>query len=104
MEPLSIDQITTMGKNSAKYSFLIGTALFLFYCVTKYNSLIPAGLIYIFLAFVWNSIILATVLIMIIIYPKDYLGLLRTAIIVLLNIPVAYLYFLILTDLPFQWL
>lgn|GEM_PF-1178641 len=104
METIPIDQITAIGKNSAKYSFLIGTALFLMYCLTKYNPLIPAGIIYILLAFVWNSIILATVLIMMIIYPKDYLDLLRTAIVILLNLPVAYLYFLIITGLPFEWL
>ncbi|WP_316815310.1 hypothetical protein [Pedobacter nyackensis] len=103
MEATSIDQITVYGKNFAKYSFLIGTALLITYCITRFDQLITLGLFYVALATIFNSIILLTTLIMIIIYPKHYLQLLKTAIIILLNLPIAFLYFLIVTNLPFNW-
>ncbi|SMC84052.1 hypothetical protein [Pedobacter nyackensis] len=99
METTSIDQITAIGKGFAKYSFLIGTALFLIYIVTKFNPLIYVGLLYLSTAMIGNLIILLTLLITIIIYPKDYL-LLKTATIMLLNLPIAFLYLLIITEIP----
>lgn len=102
METTSIDQITVIGKNFAKYSFLIGTVLLLIYCTTRYDPLISIGLFYVFLAAISNSIILLTALIMIIIYPRYYPQLLKTALIILLNLPIAFIYFLIVTNLPFH--
>ena len=100
METTSINQITIIGKTLAKYSFLIGTGLFLIYCITRLTHLIPIGILYICLTMIANTIILATLFIMIIIYPKDYLQLLKTAIIMLLNLPIAFLYLLIITEIP----
>lgn len=99
METATIEQNTAIGVNAAKYSFLIGTALLIIYCTTKYEPLIPLGLLYVILAMIVNSIMLLIMLIMIIIYPKYYHKLLKTAAIILLNLPIAYLYFWIVTEL-----
>lgn len=97
METAPIDQNTVLGVKAAKYSFIVGTALFIIYCTTKYAPLLPIGLFYVILATIVNSIILLITMIMSIIYPKYYLKLLKTALILLLNLPVAYFYFWVVT-------
>ncbi|ATP56992.1 hypothetical protein CPT03_11105 [Pedobacter ginsengisoli] len=100
METTSISQITTIAKECTRYSFIAGSLLFLIYCLTKFSPLIGVGLLYIVLALVINSIIFLSLLITIIIYPEDYLPLLKTAIVMLFNLPIAFIYLWIITELP----
>jgi hypothetical protein len=48
METKSIDQITVICKGFAKYSFMIGTALFLIYIATRLNLLIYVEIVYLY--------------------------------------------------------
>lgn len=73
-------------------SFLIGTLLFITFQITKEESLLFVGLFYVLFALFFNSIILSYLLNEFIFYPNKE----ETAIkilILLSNIPIAYLYF-----------
>ncbi|NRF41467.1 hypothetical protein HQN83_22265 [Pedobacter sp. LMG 31643] len=100
METTSINQITIIGKVCTKYSFIIGSTLFLSYWITSFSPLITIGLVYITLALLINSIVFLSLLTMAILYSQHFLQLLKTAGIMLFNLPVAFGYFLILTESP----
>ncbi|ETZ23538.1 hypothetical protein N824_18965 [Pedobacter sp. V48] len=98
MKTMSINQITTIAKECTKYSFVAGSALFLFYCLTKFSPLVPVGLLYIMLALVINLIVFLSLLITIIVHPEHCLTLLKTAVVMLFNLPVAFAYMWIVTN------
>lgn len=85
--------MTVAGKVCAKYSFFIGSGLFLLFCLTRLDLLLMAGLYYLVLALLINSVIFLLLVFMTFLQPKDYRELLTTAIIMLLNLPIAYLYY-----------
>lgn len=91
--------MTTAGKVCAKYSFFIGSGLFLFFCLTRFDPLIMIGLYYLILALLINSVIFLLLVFMVLLQPRDYRELLTTSIIMLLNLPIAYLYFHIVMQL-----
>lgn len=86
LNKISFSTLFAMG------SFLIGTLLFLSFQLTKNESLIIIGLCYVLLAILFNSILLLHLLYEFAFKSKKE----ETAIkilIVLSNIPIAYLYF-----------
>lgn len=100
MKIASINQITTVAKECTKYSFIIGSILFLSYCLTKFSPLISIGFLYILLALAVNLIIFLSLLIIVIIYPEHSITLLKTALIMLFNLPIVFIYMWIITELP----
>lgn len=101
METNPITELTNLAKGIAKYSFLIGTAIFLIYCASRIDDLIYLGFLYLVIALILNLFILLILITAIIAYPKQYLELLRTATIILLNLPIATFYLWVVTEVPF---
>nr|WP_121271528.1 hypothetical protein [Pedobacter schmidteae] len=101
METNPIADLTKLARSITKYSFLIGTALFLIYCFSRFSDLIYLGFFFLVMAFILNLFMLLIVLTVIIAYPKHYQELLKTAAVMLLNLPVAAFYFWVLTEVPF---
>lgn len=81
-----------VGRKSAIWSFSIGTFLFLAYCITNSSFLLPIGLFYLFLAIVYNIIILLIVIVAAFLKRDMFIEHLKTIGLMLLNIPVAFLY------------
>ena len=76
----------------AMENFLIGTILFLSFQITKNENLIYVGFFYVLLALFFNSLVLIHLVYRLLLYAEKE----ETAIkilIVLSNIPIAYLYF-----------
>ena len=99
METNSVQQITTTGKVCAKYSFFIGSGLFLLFCLTRFDPLLMIGLYYLALALLINSMIFLLLIFMTLLQPRAYRELLITAGVMLVNLPIAYLYFYLVTKL-----
>ena len=93
METNSVLQMTVTGKVCAKYSFFIGSGLFLLFCLTRFDPLLMVGMYYLVFALLINSVIFLLLVFMVLLQPRDYLELLTTSLIMLLNLPIAYLYF-----------
>jgi len=81
-----------IGKQSAIWSFSIGTFLFLAYCITNSSIFLPIGLCYLLLAILYNIIILLIVIIAAFSKREMFIDHLKTIGLMLLNIPVAFLY------------
>ena len=81
-----------VGRESAIWSFSIGTFLFLAYCITNSSIFLPIGLCFLLLAIVYNIIILLIVIIAAFSKKDMLLDHLKTIGLMLLNIPVAFLY------------
>ncbi|ACU05213.1 hypothetical protein [Pedobacter heparinus] len=93
METNSVQQMTATGKICAKYSFVTGSGLFLFFFLTRFDPLLIIGTYYLVLALLINSVIFLLLVFTALLQPSAYRELLITAIIMLLNLPAAYLYF-----------
>ncbi len=87
-----------LGIGCFKYSFLIGTSLFLAFCFTKSDILLPIGLFYTVTAVFINSITLLILFISFITAKEKDFALARTAGLMLLNIPIAITYFWMLSE------
>lgn len=81
-----------IGKQSAIWSFSVGTFLFLAYCITNSSIFLPIGLCFLLLAIVYNIIILLIVMVAAFLKRDMFLEHLKTIGLMLLNIPVAFLY------------
>lgn len=87
---------------SFKYSLIIGTLLFLSYFVFKEGQILLLGLGYIGIAVIINLIVLFILLINLITATENRSEILKAMCLLLLNIPIAYFYFWVLTNLqPF---
>ena len=87
---------------SFKYSLIIGTLLFLSYFVFKEGQILLLGLGYIGIAVVINLIILFVLLINLITATENRSDILKAMCLLLLNIPIAYFYLWVITNLqPF---
>jgi len=91
-------RINSTAKWLAIISFSIGSLIFLLFLFTKNTNLVFTGLIYVILAFFINLIALVTMIISLIINPKyrkqDFISILY----LLSNVPIASLYFWIVTS------
>lgn len=81
-----------IGRKSAIWSFSIGTFLFLAYCITNSPVFLPIGLYYLLIAILYNIIILLIVIIAAFSKREMFLDHLKTIGIMLLNIPIVFIY------------
>lgn len=93
--------LSNFGKIVALLSFLIGSILLILYIYFKSQQLITIGIYYIIIAFWINIILLVVLIIASIINSFHRKNLLKTCGIVLLNIPIAILYFYLLIQITF---
>lgn len=81
-------------------SFVFGTVLFILNLFSRGDfTILIVGLYYVCIAVAINSLFLIVFLILILIDPKDYQEKLLSAAILLINIPIAFIYFLITVNL-----
>lgn len=85
------------GKLTAIWSFGIGTFLFLAYLTTNNSIFLPLGLYYLITIIPFNLIILLLVTIAMLMKKEDKIAHIKTIGLILLNIPIAWLYFNLLT-------
>lgn len=81
-----------LGLQTAKYSSLVGTVIFLAFCITSYEALPIFGFFYILAAVAINGIFLFALIIETLVNANDRRELLTTIGIMLLNIPLAFIY------------
>ena len=93
-----MNNLITTSKAIAFLSFIIGTILFALQLYNDALGLIYFGSIFIIIAVVINSISLIALIFSILGYIEQKIELLKTMWIVLLNIPIAILYFYILIE------
>lgn len=93
--------INELGQITAVLSFAIGTCLlaFLFY-FGESNFIIQLGLTFIIIAFIINIVLLSVLVGAAILYPDYRDKLLKTGCLMLLNIPIAILYFYMVITFP----
>jgi len=89
--------IINIGRKSALFSFSIGTLLLLVYLITKAGILLGVGLAYVEIAFFINIAVLVALLFAAIAYCENRNKTWLTILYVLLNLPIAIAYFLIVT-------
>lgn len=82
-------------------SFMIGTIILLVYVIHPMRSWIDIGITYLFIAFCWNCLLLLFVIIRAIRSKTSYKETAITILVMLLNIPVAFLYFYVVIELQF---
>lgn len=92
-------KFSTTGKNTFLISWIIGTVILLLYVLTKSWILVWAGFYYLVAAVVINTIIFFHELLAFVIDVADHKPHGNSALLVLLNIPIAALYFLIFSNL-----
>lgn len=93
-----MNNLITTSKSIAFLSFIIGTILFVLQLYNEALGLIYFGFIFIIIAVIINTISLLILIFSILGYTEQKLELLKTIGIVLLNIPIAFLYFYILIE------
>jgi len=81
-----------IGRKSAIWSFSIGTFLFLAYCITNSTFFLLIGLCYVLLAIIYNIIILLIVIVAAFSKREMLVEHIKTMGIMLLNIPVVFIY------------
>ncbi|GGI23497.1 hypothetical protein [Pedobacter mendelii] len=91
--------IINIGKKSAIFSFSIGTLLLLIYLATKAGVLIGFGLVYLEIAFFINIAVLSALLFATVAYSGNRKKTWLTILYVLLNLPIAFTYFLIVAQI-----
>lgn len=84
-----------------KYSLIIGTLFFLSFCITRYGTLAFYGLIYTCVATVINLIVLLILLFTLSSNRVSRLQAFKSIGLLLVNIPIAFLYFWIILSLNF---
>lgn len=83
------------SKQIAKYSAIIGTGIFLAFCLTRFPSLVFLGFGYVFLATIVNFFALFALMIEMLSNSKDRDQLINAMGIILLNIPLTLVYIFI---------
>ncbi|MEI6411149.1 MAG: hypothetical protein WCR52_17305 [Bacteroidota bacterium] len=91
--------IQRSGTQTALWSFLIGTILLLYYYLTGSSDIFPASLLFIFVAGIINLVIVALLIRKVFTDNSNSRTYAKTIGLMLLNIPVALLYFYFVTIL-----
>ncbi|WP_343532119.1 hypothetical protein [Pedobacter sp.] len=81
-----------IGRQSAIWSFSIGTFLFLAYCITNSSIFLVIGLCYLLLAILYNTTILLIVIVSAFSKKGMFVEHLKAIGLMLLNIPVVLIY------------
>lgn len=85
--------IIKISINCFKYSFILGTLIYAGAIITRNDNFFLGGFFYIILALIVNLVMLLTLLVTLITFPENRLKSLKTIGILLINIPIATLYF-----------
>lgn len=86
------DNYITLVRMTALLSFIIGTLIFLLYKQSHNFYWVDLGMLYIAIAFIINSLILLVALIQSAIYSKEGPKLFFNTLLLLLNIPIVFIY------------
>lgn len=92
METYNCGRINKAGKFCAKYTFILGSLILILFCFTGIRELRIMGFIYFAIAVFVNLLMMFILFVHLLIYPKQYMDLLKTAAIILFNLPVAVFY------------
>ncbi|UZT96911.1 hypothetical protein ODZ84_17050 [Chryseobacterium fluminis] len=92
-------KFSATGKNTFLISWIIGTVILLLYVLTKSWILVWAGFYYVLAAAIINMIIFFHELLAFVIDVADHKPHGNSALLILLNVPIAALYFLIFFNL-----
>lgn len=79
-------------KFCAKYTFIMGSMILLLYCVTGISEVRVAGFVYFVAAILINLLMVFILFVHLLVYPKQYFDLLKSAAIILVNLPIAIFY------------
>lgn len=101
MKNIKTQHLINLARYSFSLSFILGTLIFLIGLTIPHPSNDPyriyiIGLIYVWIAFIINSLIFIGLLIMAIIKKQDRKVILINACIMLINIPIVFIYLLII--------
>ena len=88
-------EINRVGRWLAMASFFIGSLIFLLWVFSFEYFLVEAGMFYIVIAAIINSLFLLVLVGHIVMYETNRANKLKTVGLLLLNIPVAVLYFIV---------
>ncbi|WP_293306982.1 hypothetical protein [Pedobacter sp. UBA5917] len=91
--------IIKIGKKTTLISFIGGTVLFLGFCFFRADFLIPSGIIYLSTAIIFNLLVMLALIISSFIYTENRSSSVSTMLLQLVNIPIAIMYFLIITTI-----
>jgi len=80
------------AKRTAQISFNLGTLLLISFFISESGGLQTLVIIYLTLAVIFNSIILLIMLIRIILFENGRLEIFKNTLLMLLHIPIAFLY------------
>lgn len=92
METYHFSHIHKACKFCAKYTFILGSLILLLFFITGNTEVRVIGFIYFLSAVVANLLMMCILFVYLLVYPKLYLDLLKTAAIILFNVPVAIFY------------
>ncbi|MDQ8051389.1 MAG: hypothetical protein REI78_00105 [Pedobacter sp.] len=92
MNSFNTSPTAAFGVSCAKYSFLIGSILFLAYIVSEIDFILPLGLLYVIMAAILNTIVLLVLFLSLILGKEPRLKTLLAIGLMLLNIPVVVIY------------
>ena len=81
-----------IAKRTALISFGIGTFILLSFLISQHEALQALGFIYLILVIMYNLILLLVLLIRMILYKEGQFEIFKSILLMLLNIPIAYLY------------
>lgn len=84
-----------------KYSLIIGTIFFLLYLFSQNTEIIIFGFVYLCIATALNLMLFLSLLIIVLTDARSRIETLKSMGLLLINIPIAILYFLILTEYPY---
>jgi len=98
MEDRTIRNLKKLSLILAKYSFILGSAIFFSFIITGIHELKILGFIYNIIACMINGAAVFSLLILIMLYPKRYWEILECVGILLFNIPAALLYLFLLPN------
>ena len=99
MEIFNRSRLDKAGRFCAKYTFILGSLILLLYCITGISELRMIGLIYFVGAVLINLFLMFFLFIYLLIYPKYYLDILKTAATILFNLPIAIFYLWLVEEL-----
>lgn len=90
----SFSKVNQFGIINSMISFVLGSLILLAYLISQVDVLISAGMYYLLIAFYWNLAVITMILIAML-YRKTRKESLSTIGLMLINIPIAFIYFLI---------
>lgn len=90
----SFSKVNQFGIINSMISFVLGSLILLAYLISQVDVLISAGMYYLLIAFYWNLAVITMILIAMV-YRKTWKESLSIIGLMLINIPIAFIYFLI---------